>query len=119
MAIDQETATRKQVLTRVLLLFHFFPTALRSVSDGGGGSDFRFLATTNKITLKVTLANLKPDIFTGCHGAQHARVSSGHPRSNLETAGQEDLLLLKVRSGPRHRSHDYYFGVMTVYHPTS
>ena len=49
-----------------------------------------------KITLKLTLDNLKPHIFTGCHGTQHARSGSGHPRSSLETAGHEDLLPLRV-----------------------
>ena len=49
-----------------------------------------------KVTLKLTLPNLKPDIFTGCHCAQHARSSSGHPRSNWKTARQEEILSLRV-----------------------
>ena len=83
----------------------------RSVSDGGGGGDFRFLATTENVTLKLTLDNLKPHIFTGCHGTQHARRGSGHPRSSWKTAGQEEVLFLRVWFGPRHRLHDYYFWV--------
>ena len=55
--------------------------------------------------------NLKPHIFTGCHGTQHAWISSGHPRSSWKTAGHEDRLPLRVDPGPRHRPHDYYIWV--------
>ena len=84
----------------------------RSVSDGGGGGDFHFLATQKeeeKITLNVTPNNLWKHIFTGCYGTQHARDSSGHPWSSWETVAHEEILFLRVWSGPRHQPHDCYF----------